>query len=106
MAEIAACSMSRIAMKAISFRKKFLMRAIFCPGPKSQVKRHDRLIPLGVTQFTFPEAKSGTSYLDYIAFLGLNPASGKVYRLICVTPISNQLTESMTPTEGPEYCIA
>ena len=34
--------------------------------------------PIGVTQFTFPEAKFGVSCLDYLAFFDLNPASGKV----------------------------
>jgi hypothetical protein len=38
------------------------------------------LIEIGVTQFTFPEAKVGVSCSDYLAFFDLNPASGKVLR--------------------------
>ncbi len=45
------------------------------------------LITLGVTQFTFLEAESKATWLDYANLSGLKPASRKVFKPNCVSPI-------------------
>ncbi len=45
---------------------------------------------IGVTQFTFLEAESRVTWLNYASLSGLKPASRKVFKPNCVSPMGNE----------------